>query len=287
MNPVHSTYHNSDVAHIEALELAVRSLDRSVRFYQDVLGLRLHQRTPQRATLGSAHHAFLRLAEDPNTRPAQSGAGLYHFALLLPEEMALAQVFRHLIQRDVRLSGASDHVISHALYLNDPDGHGIELAVDTDPKSWPWRDGQLDVFSQNGPLNLHQLYALSSAEAFTTIHPDTRLGHVHLHAEDLEKSRSFYTLLLGMDVVIDLPGSALFLSHARYHHHLALNQWRRTHVQNHASPMALKQLDYRVPKASYLNLWARLKNDSNRVIRQNDELLLRDPNGFVLSVLES
>ena len=165
------------------------------------------------------------LTEDPQARPAGRNAGLYHFALLHPSRLELARAAQRLIARQTPVSGASDHKISEAIYLPDPDGNGIELAADRSREHW----GDLsDPTALGGPepLDMPGLMALvEGTEPPDQASLDLRVGHVHLHVGDVEGALAFWRDLIGFEVMTRFP-SAAFVSAGGYHHHLGLNTWR-------------------------------------------------------------
>lgn len=220
-------YHQSPIGYVQHVELKVLDLAVSLPFYTQNLGFRVLERTGDSVRLGTEDgFPILTLRQLVNgTRKPPRTAGLYHVAILVPSRADLGQVLIHLVNRKVALQGASDHMISEAIYLADPDGNGIELAADTNPSDWPWRKGQLDILSGNGPLDIDAVVAVAKAQPFIGLPSGTVLGHLHVHASALEPMRRFYTEGLGMDIVIDLPQSAIFMSYGKYHHHLAANVW--------------------------------------------------------------
>jgi catechol 2,3-dioxygenase len=210
---------------VGAVELTVTDLDRSTAFYEQAIGLRLHRREEGRAALGGGGEDLLVLVEDPEARPAGRHAGLYHFALLHPSRLELARAAHRLAATRTRISGASDHGISEAIYLPDPDGNGIELAADRGREHW----GDLrDPTAMGGPepLDVAGLLALvAEEEPVADVSPDTVVGHVHLHVGDLEQGLAFYRDVIGFEVMT-LLDSAAFVAAGGYHHHLGFNLWR-------------------------------------------------------------
>ena len=250
-------YHTNDIPHIKNVQLKVSDLERSLNFYTQVLGLSILNQTASQAELGNTKgQSLIELIElkDASPRP-QRFAGLYHVALLVPNRKALAKLVQHFIDHKIPVQGASDHGISEAIYLADPDGNGIEIASDTPDETWPWINGKLDILGKNGPMDIDAVLASKDVdEVFERMEADTIVGHLHLHASELEKSKQFYTDILGMDVVIDLPNSALFMSYAGYHHHIALNLWNGRNVPQtplNAPGLALARLQ--VPSLDFLH----------------------------------
>lgn len=207
--------------HIGAVSLTVSDLSRSVDFYSGNLGLDLLERSGGEARFGSGATPLLHLVEDPASRPRRGTTGLYHFALLEPSRAALARSLRRLAETGARLTGASDHGVSEALYLDDPDGIGIEIYRDRPRQDWPRRGGQLAMVTE--ALDLESLLA-----DFDPATPPggTVMGHVHLHVARLDEARRFYVELLGFDVTQQYGSQALFVSAGGYHHHIGLNTWQ-------------------------------------------------------------
>jgi catechol 2,3-dioxygenase len=209
------------------LHLTVSDLDRSVGFYQDALGLRVHGRDDGSAALGAGGADLLVLHEQPGARPAGRHAGLYHFALLFPDRAALARALGRLAVTRTPIDGASDHGVSEALYLSDPDGNGIELYADRDRSEWPpppGNDWRVGMFTH--ALDLDGLLATVAGEPpERQADPGLRVGHVHLHVGDLDAALRFYRDVVGLELMAGMP-SALFLSAGGYHHHLGVNTWR-------------------------------------------------------------
>jgi catechol 2,3-dioxygenase len=214
-----------DTLRLGPVHLTVTDLDRSVSFYESAIGLRLARREGVEAALGAGGKELLVLTEEPQARPAGRHAGLYHFALLHPSRLELARAAQRLIATHTPVSGASDHKISEAIYLPDPDGNGIELAADRSREHW----GDLsDPTALGGPepLDLPGLMALvEGTEPPAQASDDLRVGHVHLHIGDVEDALAFWRDVIGFEVMTRFP-SAAFVAAGGYHHHLGLNTWR-------------------------------------------------------------
>ena len=171
--------------------------------------------------LGVGNQEILTLRAFPGGRPRLSRtAGLYHFALLVGDEVELGSFLKHRIDHQLPIDGASDHLVSQALYLNDPEGNGIEVYADRPRETWQFRDGQLamDTIRLNVPA------LVQKAQPFDGFSTRLRLGHMHLNVGNLERSMAFYQTL-GMDLMIGIAGQADFLSWDGYHHHLGINLW--------------------------------------------------------------
>jgi catechol 2,3-dioxygenase len=207
------------------VHLTVTDLDRSIPFYESAIGLQLARREGATAALGAGGEDVLVLTEDPDARRAGRHAGLYHFALLHPSRLDLARAAQRLIETQTPVSGASDHKISEAIYLPDPDGNGIELAADRGREHW----GDLsDPTALGGPMPLDMVSLMAlveGAEPLERASGELRMGHVHLHVGDVEGALDFWRDLIGFEVMTRFP-SAAFISAGGYHHHLGLNTWR-------------------------------------------------------------
>src|ERR671911_2467398 len=207
-----------------AVHLTVSDLDRSVAFYEDSIGLRLHRREDGVAAMGVGKEDLLVLYEEPTAQRAGRHAGLYHYALLFPSREELARAALRLAARKTPVQGASDHGTHEAIYLPDPDGNGIELAADRPRELWP---RPLDYAGGPHPLDLDSLLAaISGEEPSGKAGPGLVVGHVHLHVGELERGLGFYRDVLGFELMTFMPGAAAFVSAGGYHHHLGFNIWR-------------------------------------------------------------
>jgi catechol 2,3-dioxygenase len=208
------------------IELSVAELERSLTFYTTALGFELLDRAGGTATLGAAGIPLLALTERPGVRPwpTDGVTGLYHFAILLPSRPDLGRWLRHWLQLGLPLPGQGDHLVSEALYLRDPDGHGIEVYRDRPRAEWQWSNGQVRMATDPVDIGGLQQDAERSGLAWTGLPAGTRLGHIHLQVGEIAAAAAFYHGILGFDIVAQMP-SALFISAGGYHHHLGLNIW--------------------------------------------------------------
>jgi catechol 2,3-dioxygenase len=209
-----------------AVRLTVSDLDRSAGFYQDALGLRIHGREDGVAALGAGGEDLVVLHEEPGARPAGRHAGLYHYALLYPSREELARALQRLAVTRTPIDGASDHGVSEAIYLPDPDGNGIELYADRPREAWPPAPPGEKIGMFTRALDLNGLLAtVADSEPVRHAGDGLRMGHVHLHVGSLDAARAFYVDRIGFEPMATLP-SALFVAAGGYHHHLGLNTWR-------------------------------------------------------------
>jgi catechol 2,3-dioxygenase len=212
---------------IAAVELAVSDLSRSIDFYERILGLALIDRDQHRARLGAdpAHPALILTDILGALPPPPNSTGLFHVAWLHPSRSSLADSVRRVAGARWPLEGASDHGVSEALYLSDPDGLGIEIYVDRPREQWerPADGGAVAMYTL--PLDLDDLLAQSTGEPTAAVAPGTGVGHVHLKVANVPRASAFYRDVLGFEEQAQLP-SAAFVSAGGYHHHVGLNSWQ-------------------------------------------------------------
>lgn len=218
-------FHTKPTTFVGHVKIRVQNLNRSLKFYKDILGFDILEQTASAAKLTTdGKTSFLSLEQPENVIPKQERTtGLYHFAILLPEQKDLANIVVHLVQNGVRF-GSSDHLVSEALYLNDPDGNQIEIYRDRVPSEWKWSDNEVDMAVD--PLDFDTLLKHATPDQpWDRMPKDSVMGHVHLHVSELIKTEEFYVKGLGMEVVNRFGDQALFLSYGKYHHHLGVNTW--------------------------------------------------------------
>jgi catechol 2,3-dioxygenase len=215
-----------DETRIGRIRLQVFDIDRSVKYYEQVLGMRTIAGANKTVQLG-AHgddRILLELVEKPGARsvPRRGLLGLYHFAILLPDRASLGRFIAHLSEIGAH-AGMSDHLVSEAVYLTDPDGLGIEVYADRPRDSWRIVDGQLEMATK--PLDVSSVVEEAGSRKWDGLPAGTVIGHVHFHVGDIERASSFYHAGLGLDKIVwNYPG-ALFMSAGGYHHHVGTNTW--------------------------------------------------------------
>jgi len=226
------------------VKLNVSSVERSLYFYQDLLGFQLIGKPSDDnailSPIGSNYkNHLLQLSrvdtphrEIKGEHSAIRQAGLYHFAILLPSRRHLANVFKHLTENsnELRFEGAADHLVSESLYLRDPDSNGIEIYRDRNQSEWK-RTGQFQVEMKTDHLNLERLLREADSQIEWCMPANTVIGHVHLHVSDLIKSRNFYSEILGLHHTCSYPGANFFAADS-YHHHIATNSWLGNDIAN-------------------------------------------------------
>ena len=215
----------SDRTTVGQVQLTVSDLDRSLEYYRTAIGLDVRERANGYAELGTSGRRLLVLDEIPGAKPAYGHTGLYHFALLLPARAELARWLAHASRDQVALVGLSDHFVSEAIYLSDPDGHGIEIYCDRPREIW---EGQVFERLTTMPLDVGNLLAElpdPASEPFEGLPDGTVMGHVHLKVAAIPDTVAFYRDVVGFVLMAQLGEQAVFLSAGRYHHHLGANTW--------------------------------------------------------------
>ncbi|WP_324749240.1 VOC family protein [Sphingomonas sp. LY54] len=205
------------------VSLVVHDLERVSEFYQSVLGLRVVEEVSGRVRLGTSSSVLLELAHEPAARLRNpQEAGLFHTAFLLPRRDALGAWLSHAAAAGVRLTGAADHLVSEAVYLNDPEGNGIEIYVDRPSGAWSRAGGMIEMSTD--PLDLDGLVKASTGTNWSGFPEAGVVGHVHLQVGDLAAADAFYRDLLGFELTTRYPGASFYGS-GGYHHQLAGNIW--------------------------------------------------------------
>lgn len=215
-------YQNKPYTFVELVELKVMDVEESLSFYQEVVGFKVLEKQENKVLLtADGKTALLSIEQKPNFEPKQQKTtGLYHFALLLPTRADLGAVLKHFIEINIRV-GAGDHLVSEALYLNDPDGNGIEIYSDRPDTDWKW-NGDF-VAMDTLQIDAQSILAEGANTKWNGLPEGTVMGHIHLHVADLVAAQKFYNAL-GFEVVTPYPG-ALFMATGKYHHHIGMNTW--------------------------------------------------------------
>jgi catechol 2,3-dioxygenase len=215
-----------ELAHVGAVHLQISDLRRSVEYYHGVLGMEVLEHDAGRASVGvrGAARPLAHLVEKRGVAPVprRGRFGLFHFALLLPDRVALARFAAHVLRLGLR-PGMADHAVSEALYLSDPDGLGIEVYADRPRASRTYRGDELVMTTES--LDIADLIAAGEGDDWGGVPDGTTMGHVHLHVGDLERAEGFYHRALGFDKTVWSYPGALFFSAGGYHHHLGTNVW--------------------------------------------------------------
>jgi catechol 2,3-dioxygenase len=282
------TFANRTPLHIGAIGLAVRDLEALSAFYRDALGLAVLDRTGASATLGAGAVPLVHLEYRPDATPDDAReAGLYHTAFLMPTRPDLARWLQHVARTRVVLTGASDHAVSEAFYLDDPEGNGVEVYWDRPAERWEWTGNDLKITTD--PLDIDDI--LREAPA-STDYPGApagmRIGHVHLRVGDVALAEAFYRDGLGLDVTRRRHGAS-FMSSGRYHHHIAANVWhsagsgRRDPQRAGLSWLAFESAD----SGTSAHINERLSQSGVALTASADEVEMADPWGTRLRIVQA
>jgi catechol 2,3-dioxygenase len=269
------------------VRLTIGDLEAVRDFYRDAIGLaelEPEDGIVRLGTNGDSAQPIVELVGDPDASPRPRGtSGLFHLAILVPSRADLARSLQRVAEAGWRLSGASDHLVSEALYLSDPEGNGIELYRDRPREEWPVRDGVLQMDTL--PLDLDGVLGeLRREHAEAGMRAGTRIGHVHLNVGDLTAAEAFYSGALGFDVMVRGYPGALFVSAGGYHHHLGLNTWAGEGAPPPpARSRGLRQFEVLLPGLDQLAAEEdRLREAGFELVRDNDEVHVTDPAGNAL-----
>ena len=219
------TFATATPLHVAAVGLNVRDLDQTTAYYRDVIGLDLLERTNVLARLGAGGVPLLELTQRAEFQPDDPRtAGLYHTAYLMPTRADLARWVMRVAEKRAPIVGASDHGVSEAFYLDDPEGNGVEVYCDRPPDTWDWSDGMVTMPTK--PLDVDKIIAGIDppTAGFTGAPEGLRIGHVHLRVGDVGQAEKFYRDGIGLDV-LRRRGGATFMSSGGYHHHVGANVW--------------------------------------------------------------
>jgi catechol 2,3-dioxygenase len=279
-------FHTKPTTFVGHVKIKVEKIDRSLSFYTDILGFDILEQTASTAKLTTdGKTSFLSLEQPEDVTPKQGKTtGLYHFAILLPDQTSLANIVVHLVGNGIRF-GSSDHLVSEALYLHDPDGNEIEIYRDRVPSKWNWRGDEVDMAVD--PLNFENLLKHATPDTpWQKMPKNTLMGHIHLHVAELVKTEEFYVKGLGMDVVNRFGRQALFLSYGNYHHHIGVNTWNGVGAPAPAkNSVGLESFtllfnDEEIRQQTITNL----KQIGAEVLEENNRYMTFDPSGIAIEL---
>jgi catechol 2,3-dioxygenase len=265
------------------VHLTVSDLGRSLDYYRAVVGLDVLEHGAGRASLGADSTELLALVEEPGARPSDGYTGLFHFALLVPDRPSLARWLAHAVRDRVQLTGLSDHYVSEAIYLRDPDRHGIEIYADRPRELW---EGHVGQRMTTEPLDVEDLLEEADGE-FEGLPGGTRMGHVHLKVAEIPETIEFYRDLLGFDLVVERVPQAAFLSAGGYHHHIGANTWESAGAKPPPEgSAALHHATIALPSAEERDVVARRLAEAGQEPEEIPEgLIVRDPSGNRLALV--
>ncbi len=284
------------------VSLNVSDLDKSLDFYESVLGFSTVARPEKERAVLSVNDDGSYLIEllqadgsakkdnDSNSVPITKRAGLYHFAILLPERKYLADVLQNLVNKrdQVYFDGLADHNVSESIYIRDPDFNGIEIYRDRPVSEWKWSGDRIQMATL--PLDTKDLLRESTEKGWKGMPSKTTMGHVHLHVRDLAASTRFYRDILGLNMTAAIPGAAFYAA-GKYHHHIAVNTWLGTDISP-ASPQStgLNHLSIEFSnREEFEQIVTRLENGYNLLAGQtgnstSKSFFLCDPDGISIEL---
>jgi len=262
--------------------LTVTDLERMKTFYEEAIGLTVLSTAEESVRLGVDDRALVELVHRPGATERPYGTtGLFHLAILVPDRSELARAIRRVIEAGWGFTGASDHLVSEAMYLDDPEGNGIEIYRDRPRNEWRSSNGQLAMATL--PLDVDGVLGELAGE---TISPEkmangTRMGHVHLNVADLDETEAFYVQRLGFEVTVRGYPGALFVSAGGYHHHLGLNTWAGPGAPPAPTgSRGLRTFEVVIPDAVELErIEKRLDSTVTDMSRDDGGLTVPDPSG--------
>ncbi|MEI3614014.1 VOC family protein [Pseudogracilibacillus sp. SO30301A] len=273
-------FHRKPITFVDHVNIKVQNLERSLMFYQNVIGFKIFDQTENQANLTTDGKTVLLTIQQPKDviPKKQRTTGLYHFALLLPQRVDLANIVRHFAKIGVQF-GSSDHLVSEALYLADPDGNEIEIYIDRDPSEWNWKNGEVAMTVD--PINFEELLSVGNQEGWNGLPKDTFMGHIHLHVSELKKTEEFYTEGLELEVVNRFGSQALFISDGKYHHHIGFNTWNGVGAPAPSSnSVGLSSFTLKLSNEEKRNkIIAQLNNIGAFVHEENGSYMTLDPSG--------
>lgn len=272
------TFHQKPNLYIRDITLNISNLRNSVTFYTEFLGFKILKQEEKTAILTADGINPIIMLHQPEgvTEKEPRKTGLYHFAILLPTRKDLGAILHHLVQNKYPL-GAADHAVSEALYLQDPDGNGVEIYYDRPSDEWIWNDGQVHMTTEQ--LDGAGVLAAAQGKQWDGMPVGTIIGHIHLHVSDLQESGKFYENVLGYEVVCEYGAQALFLSTGNYHHHVGMNTWNGVGAPSPSeNSVGMKQYSIAIPDRDYLqNIIQTLNKLDLAYYEAGDTVLINDP----------
>jgi catechol 2,3-dioxygenase len=257
--------------HIGAVSLAVRDLAGVSDFYEKAVGLTLISASGHERELGAGGVTLLRLIEDKSARASiRAQAGLFHTAFLLPTRQDLARWTAYAMSNNIPVTGASDHLVSEALYLDDPEGNGIEIYRDRAPHEWTRTAGSIKMATEALDFKALMATIQDQDQSWKSVPDETRVGHIHLKVGDTGLAEGFYRNELGFDVMTEYPGAS-FLATGGYHHHIGANVWMSRNAGKREPSLGLASFELVADAAHHAKLVNKLAANSadpwgNRIV---------------------
>ncbi|MGM0446052.1 MAG: VOC family protein [Bacillota bacterium] len=272
-------FHDNANKYVKEIVLKVRDLKKSYYFYKNIMGFEVLKEENNKVLLtvdGSTPIVTL-IHFDDTVKKIPKRTGLYHYALLLPSRYYLGLFIKNLQEMNYPIAGASDHGVSEAVYLKDPDDNGIEVYSDFKSSEWNRENGKIEMITR--PLDYESLLDMTDDNKWKGMPSKTIIGHIHLHVDDLLKAKEFYVQGLGLNVVQQVGDSVLFLSTGGYHHHIAINTWNGVGIDPLPENSAgMKYFSIHFPnEKSRIKSIKRLKNLGYKIIKEKDNIYIKDP----------
>lgn len=269
---------------IESINLKVRDIESTLNFYTNLLGLKVIEKDCNEYYLSATGKQpyLIKLSEDKNAPVRMRGTpGLYHTAILFPNRKELARVFLRLFDRKIKFQGFADHLVSEAIYLADPEGNGIELYVDKPKEVWKKKSGEIQMDSL--PLDLSLITKeLDDRNEWNGIHPETKIGHIHLNVSDLKKAEIFFNEVLGFKISNSTYPGAFFFAAGDYHHHIGTNIWQtRRGATADVNSLGMTGFKIKIPDREVLKIISQRadKLNLNKKAEDNSQIVVNDFDG--------
>lgn len=282
MTVIIPTFQLSAAAHIGQVALKVANLEKMTNFYQEVIGLQVLEQDATQSILGVGDTVLLELNKVQNPLPITPKTGLFHVAFLLPSRKDLGNALLHYLQVEAPLIGASDHGYSEALYLNDPEGNGIEVYHDKPQSEWDIRaDGEIVGVT----LEMDAEAVIAAGDGVWAGFPmGTTVGHVHLKVADLMQTEEFFTEVLGLSLKNNFGDQAKFFATGDYHHHIGSNVWLGKNIPAMTeNDLGLDYFSFSVPNQAELDrLEKHWETRIDYTKAEDGSLTVVDPNGITM-----
>lgn len=279
-------FHSKPNIFVNELVLKITDIDRSIKFYTKIMGFSILNKNGKEAVLtADGFNPIVTLIEPEDVVPKiPKRTGLYHFAVLLPNRNELGLFLKNISEQWYPIIGGSDHGVSEAIYLEDPDGNGIEVYRDVDEAQWSKSGDRINMISD--PLDYDQLIAEGGADKWGHTPLNTIIGHIHLHVGDLDEAKRFYSDGLGFDLVMEADKSAIFLSTGGYHHHIGLNIWNGRNAEPLPdNSVGMKYYSIIFPDGDAReNVLDNLANLGYELIREGNDIFTKDPSSNLIKL---
>ncbi len=280
-------FHGNPNVFVKDIVLKVTNINRSIKFYTSIMGLSLIKKKGKLASLTADGFSPIITLIEPEDIIAKvpRRTGLYHFAILLPSRYHLGLFLKNIRDQDYPIIGGSNHGVSEAIYLEDPDGNGIEVYRDREASEWDRDEDRINMISE--PLDYDDLIAEAGMDTWDNTPLDTIIGHIHLHVGDLDQARQFYVEGLGFDLVMEAGTSAIFLSTGGYHHHIGLNVWSgRGALAPPENSVGMKHYSLKFPdEESREETLDNLRTLAYEIIKEEKDIYIKDPSKNVIKLI--